>query len=80
MKAGTAFKNHSALDLAIHSVDAVRAGRLDRAPGDVLLDQAVDVGVITGEERQRVVDADVIRDEVIQVDSFDPEAYRSLRG
>ncbi len=60
--------------------DAVRAGSLDKAPGDVLLDQAVEVGIITGEERKQVLDADEIRDEVIQVDSFDPESFRALRG
>ncbi len=60
--------------------DAVRAGRLDKAPGDVPLDQAVAAGIITGDERQQVVDADIVRDEVIQVDSFDPATFRTLRG
>ena len=46
----------------------------------MLLDQALEAGIITGDERQQVLDADVIRDEVIQVDSFDPETFRSLRG
>ena len=59
--------------------EAVRAGRLDKAPGDVLLDQAVAAGIITGDERRQVVDADLVRDEVIQVDSFDPESFRALR-
>jgi len=45
----------------------------------LLLDPAVAAGVITEEERQQVLDADVIRDEVIQVDAFDPEIFRSLR-
>ena len=60
--------------------DAVRAGLLDRAPGDVLLEQALADGVITREERQQVLDADEVRDEVIQVDSFSPEAFQMLRG
>ncbi|MCH8254078.1 MAG: acyl-CoA dehydrogenase [Gemmatimonadetes bacterium] len=60
--------------------DAVRAGLLDRAPGDVLLEQALADGVITREERQQVLDADEVRDEVIQVDSFSPEAFQALRG
>ena len=60
--------------------DALRAGLLDKAPGDVLLDRALERGIITGEERQQVLDADQVRDEVIQVDAFDPETFRSLRG
>ena len=60
--------------------DAVRAGRLDKAPGDVLLDQSVRLNIITAEELQCVIDADVVRDEVIQVDSFEPEAFPSRRA
>ena len=60
--------------------DAVRAGLIDKAPGDVLLDRAMEAGIITGEERQQVLDADDVRDEVIQVDAFDTETFRSLRG
>ena len=77
----------AALDQAVAALaverkirDAVRAGRLDKAPGDMLLDPAVAAGIITEEERQQVLDADTIRDEVIQVDAFDPETFRSLRG
>ena len=74
--------NHAVAALAVEAKirDALRGGRLDKAPGDVLLDQALEAGIITGDERQQVLDADVIRDEVIQVDSFDPETFRSLRG
>ncbi|MDH3297441.1 MAG: acyl-CoA dehydrogenase [Gemmatimonadota bacterium] len=60
--------------------DAIRAGKLDKAPGDILLDQAVEAGVIDPAERQTVIDADVIRDEVIQVDAFEPEVFEELRG
>jgi acyl-CoA dehydrogenase len=60
--------------------DAIRAGRLDRAPGDVLLDRALEAGVIDDAERQTVLDADVVRDEVIQVDAFDPATFAELRG
>ncbi|MCH7682209.1 MAG: DUF1974 domain-containing protein, partial [Gemmatimonadetes bacterium] len=45
-----------------------------------LLEQALADGVITREERQQVLDADEVRDEVIQVDSFSPEAFQALRG
>ena len=60
--------------------DAVRAGRMDKAPGDVMLDEAVTLGIITAAERQQVVEADEIRDEVIQVDAFDQETFKALRG
>ncbi|MCH7478911.1 MAG: DUF1974 domain-containing protein [SAR324 cluster bacterium] len=60
--------------------DAVRTGLLDKAPGDMLLDRAVEAGIITTGERQDVLGADEVRDEVIQVDAFAPEAFRSLRG
>ena len=77
----------AALDHAVEALavetklrDAVRAGRLDRAPGDALLMQALHAGIVTAEEFQTVLQADEIRDEVIQVDAFDPETFRSLRG
>ncbi|MFQ6023959.1 MAG: acyl-CoA dehydrogenase [Acidiferrobacterales bacterium] len=60
--------------------DAVRAGALERAPGDVLADNALALGIISQEERDRLREADEARDEVIQVDAFDPETYVSLRG
>ncbi len=44
------------------------------------LEDAVAGGVITCEERQRLLDADAARNEAIQVDAFDPESYRNLRG
>jgi hypothetical protein len=37
-------------------------------------------GVISAAEKAIVLAAEEIRDEVIQVDSFDPETYRNLRG
>ena len=76
----------SALDHALPALaverkirDAVRAGLLDKAPGDMLLGRAVEAGIITTGERQNVFGADEVRDEVIQVDAFVPEAFRSLR-
>jgi acyl-CoA dehydrogenase len=74
--------DHAVAALAVETKirDAVRAGRLDRAPGDVLLEHALAEGIITKEERQTVLDADEVRNEVIQVDSFGPEAFQALRG
>lgn len=76
----------AALDKAVEALvvearvrDAVRAGRIDRAPGDALLDLALREGVITEQDREHFRSAEEARDEVIQVDAFDPETYRSLR-
>jgi acyl-CoA dehydrogenase len=66
----------AALDVEARIRDAVRAGRLDKAPGDMLLDAALAAGVITPADRAQVVHADAVRDEVIQVDAFAPDEYR----
>jgi acyl-CoA dehydrogenase len=58
--------------------EAVRAGRLDRAPGDGLADRALEAGIISADERKRIHDADEARDEAIQVDAFGPD--RGDRG
>jgi len=58
--------------------DAVREGRLDKAPGDILLQAALDAGIISREEFDRVVRADLVRDEVIQVDAFAAAEYSML--
>jgi acyl-CoA dehydrogenase len=58
---------------------AVRAGRIDRAPGDELADRALAAGVIGPEERQQLHLADAAREEVIAVDAFDPEVFAALR-
>ena len=72
----------AALDQAVAALavetkirDAVRARRLDKAPGDILLDRAVEEGIITLDEHQQVLDADELRNEVIQVDAFDSETF-----
>jgi acyl-CoA dehydrogenase len=58
--------------------DAVRSGRIDRAPGDALVELARKADVITDEDCRRIRAADAARDEAIQVDAFDPEEYRAL--
>lgn len=60
--------------------DAVRAGKLDHAPGDLLLKQAMTAGYISREEYEQARAARDIRDEIITVDAFDPEVFRHLRG
>jgi acyl-CoA dehydrogenase len=56
---------------------AMRAGRLERAPEGTLLDRAVAAGVLNQEEASTLRDAEAARDEVIQVDAFDPETFAS---
>ena len=59
--------------------DAVRAGLIDHAPGDLLAGNGLEAGLISEAEMRQLEDADEIRDEVIQVDAFDPEVYAELR-
>ena len=66
--------------MAAHKVetkirDAVRAGQLDKAPGDVLLAAALKAGIVSREEYEQVLQADRVRDEVIQVDAFSAAEY-----
>ena len=37
-------------------------------------------GVINADERKRLQAAEAARDDVIQVDQFDPETYAGIRG
>ena len=70
--------DHAVPALAVETKirDAVRAGLLDKAPGDLMLKHAFALGVISQSEHQQVLDANEIRDEVIQVDSFEPTTFR----
>ncbi|MEO5561360.1 MAG: acyl-CoA dehydrogenase [Dokdonella sp.] len=75
----------AALDKAVRAIpietklrDAVRAGTLDRAPGYLLDDLGVAAGVITGAEYDLLNEARDARDEVIAVDAFDPETFKTL--
>jgi acyl-CoA dehydrogenase len=58
--------------------DAVRAGKLDRAPGYMLDDMGLKAGVITQDEYDLLQQADAARNEVIAVDAFDPETFKQL--
>ncbi len=80
-------KLEAALDLIVAAkdtfakvMDAVRAGTLDREPRDTMIGRAAAEGVINGDELQRLEAAEAARDDVIQVDSFDPETYAELKG
>jgi acyl-CoA dehydrogenase len=75
----------AALDKAVRAIpvetklrDAVRAGRLDRAPGHMLDDLGLAAGVITAEEYRTLQQADAARNEVVAVDAFDPQTFKTL--
>ena len=75
----------AALDKAVRAIpvetklrDAVRAGRLDRAPGYMLDDLGLAAGVISRAEYDLLNEARDARDEVIQVDAFDAQTYKTL--
>ena len=59
--------------------DAVRDGTLPKKRPYQLLDVAVEKGVISEDERDLVHRADAAREQYIQVDEFDLEAYRQRR-
>ncbi len=60
--------------------DAVRAGKLEGDPEGTLSERAVAAGIIGPEQRERLEAADAARDDVIQVDFFDPKTYAGLKG
>jgi acyl-CoA dehydrogenase len=75
----------AALDKAVRAIpvetklrDAVRAGRLDRAPGYMLDELGRDAGVISAAEYALLQEAEAARSEVIAVDAFDPQTYKTL--
>ena len=75
----------AALDKAVRAIpvetklrDAVRAGKLERAPGYMLDEMGRDAGVITAEEYKLLQEADAARNEVIAVDAFTPETFKTL--
>jgi acyl-CoA dehydrogenase len=75
----------AALDKAVAALaveakirDAVRAGRIDKAPGSAMVELALLAGVITEAEMQRLNEADEARDEAIQVDAFAAQVYGAL--
>jgi acyl-CoA dehydrogenase len=59
--------------------DAVRAGRLKKAAADRLLADAVDAGVISAADREKVLEADEARRDLIQVDSFAAKGIHALQ-
>lgn len=88
-KAGTpglaALENALALTVASQKTrdklrDAVKAGTLARASELDLVAPALAKKVITDDEARALRAAAEARDDAIQVDAFEPDAYRALRG
>ncbi len=70
----------SAQDVDRKIRQATRTGALDAEPPDTLARRAADRGIISAEDHRRLAEAERARDAVIQVDAFDPETYRALKG
>ena len=57
----------------------MRDGRIDRAPGDDLVEIALAAGVISDDDREAIRAADEARAEVIRVDAFEAEEFLGMR-
>lgn len=60
--------------------DAVKAGLLEKGRIAVLLDSAVQQGIIDADERAKLGEAEAARAEAVRVDAFAPADYMALRG
>ena len=60
--------------------DAIRAGKLDRAPGDTVIERALEAGIIDEEDALKLKEAEEARAEAIRVDSFDPAEFAASRS
>jgi acyl-CoA dehydrogenase len=60
--------------------DAQKAKILPREPELSILDEAVGKNVLTGAEKERVLEAARARDDAIQVDDYAPDEYRMQRA
>ena len=54
---------------------AIRSRQLPRAHPLELVDDAVDLGILTGDDRELLKLAEAARDDAVQVDSFTLEEY-----
>ncbi len=79
-------KLEAALDIVVAAQDvqakvreAARTRRLGDLPRDRMADEALSRGVIGKDEFARLAAADKARDDVIQVDAYDPATYKTLK-
>jgi acyl-CoA dehydrogenase len=60
--------------------DAVKSGALDKVEDDDLADAGLALEIITENEHTSLKEAAAARYDLIQVDAFDPETFRELKG
>ncbi|QQR90976.1 MAG: acyl-CoA dehydrogenase [Myxococcales bacterium] len=80
-------KLEAALDKAVDALkverkirDAIREGKIDKAPGDALVNNALEAGIISKEEAKLIELADEARNEVIRVDAFESHVFRTMHS
>ncbi len=59
---------------------AIKAGALDKVEEDEVADAGLTLGIITKTELATLKEAAAARYDLIQVDSFDPETFKKLKG
>ncbi len=69
----TAGSAHSKVD------QARRAGQLDKATTSEMAYQALEKGIISSLEHGLIIEAEMLREDVIQVSDFDPDSYNKMR-
>jgi acyl-CoA dehydrogenase len=60
--------------------DAIKSGALDKVEDDDLADAGLALEIITKNEHTSLKEAAAARYDLIQVDAFDPETFRELKG
>jgi acyl-CoA dehydrogenase len=76
----------AALDRAVDAIavetklrDAVRKGLLDRAPGDMLAEEALRAAIITDDEYAKLRQAEEARSRAVEVDAFEASEFLENR-
>ena len=58
---------------------ARRNGRITKAPVQSMAEEALQAKIISKEEYNRIIDAEIARNCVVQVDSYDTETFQTLK-
>lgn len=72
-------KIRKALPIRTKLDKARRNGRIEKAPVQSMAAEALAAGILSQEEHDRIFDAEIARDAVVQVNSFDTEAFQTLK-
>ncbi len=70
----------AALEVTSRIHEAESAGRIDREPRATRVERALAAGILSEDDRRRLLEADEARDEAIQVDAFDPAMLSRKAG